>query len=542
MPNVTDISLSLQNLTPIEVSLLYSGGEVAIQLTEPTAPLIQVDFSNIGAKGEPGTTTWTGITDKPLTFDPSPHTHDDRYYTESEVDTLLSGFVNSSDLTSEANTRASDDSTLQTNINTEASTRASADTTLQSNIDSEASVRAAADTNLQSQITNETESRTSADTALQSDINNHISDTSNPHGVTKAQVGLSDADNTSDLNKPISTAQQTALDAKADLIGGLIPTSQIPAIAITEFLGNVASQSAMLSLSGEKGDWAIRTDQNKVYVITGADPSVLGNWTALSYPADAITSVNGKTGVVTLSYTDVGAAAAVHTHPATDVTEDSTHRFVTDSEKATWNAKQSALGYTAENAANKDTDSTFATNSDTKYPSQKAVKTALDSKQNILTDAHLKALGVARQILVSNVQLSNSGSTTENTVFTGTIPGNTIGINGSFIFEFLASFTNNANNKAIRIKLNGTNVFQVGYPSTASTRSRFIISNRNSLSSQVFGGLGGGASWGYSTTTGTINATSSFNTAADVTVTVTITNASASDTTSIESLQILALS
>ncbi|HKX24495.1 MAG TPA: hypothetical protein VJM46_04605 [Candidatus Saccharimonadales bacterium] len=34
--------------------------------------------------------------------------------------------------------------------------------------------------------------------------------------VTKADVGLSNVDNTSDANKPISTATQTALDAKAN--------------------------------------------------------------------------------------------------------------------------------------------------------------------------------------------------------------------------------------------------------------------------------------------------------------------------------------
>lgn len=48
-----------------------------------------------------------------------------------------------------------------------------------------------------------------------SSYDSHIASTSNPHSVTKAQVGLGDADNTSDLNKPISTATQTALNAKA---------------------------------------------------------------------------------------------------------------------------------------------------------------------------------------------------------------------------------------------------------------------------------------------------------------------------------------
>lgn len=45
------------------------------------------------------------------------------------------------------------------------------------------------------------------------DLDNHVSDTSNPHSVTKAQVGLGNVDNTSDVNKPISTATQSALDA-----------------------------------------------------------------------------------------------------------------------------------------------------------------------------------------------------------------------------------------------------------------------------------------------------------------------------------------
>lgn len=48
------------------------------------------------------------------------------------------------------------------------------------------------------------------------DISNHIADTNNPHQVTKAQVGLGNVDNTSDMNKPVSTAMQEALDLKAN--------------------------------------------------------------------------------------------------------------------------------------------------------------------------------------------------------------------------------------------------------------------------------------------------------------------------------------
>lgn len=38
----------------------------------------------------------------------------------------------------------------------------------------------------------------------------HTGNTANPHAVTKAQVGLGNADNTSDANKPVSTAQAAA--------------------------------------------------------------------------------------------------------------------------------------------------------------------------------------------------------------------------------------------------------------------------------------------------------------------------------------------
>jgi len=48
-------------------------------------------------------------------------------------------------------------------------------------------------------------------------ILNHISNTTNPHEVTKTQIGLSNVDNTSDINKPISTATQTALNNRVTL-------------------------------------------------------------------------------------------------------------------------------------------------------------------------------------------------------------------------------------------------------------------------------------------------------------------------------------
>ena len=53
-------------------------------------------------------------------------------------------------------------------------------------------------------------------TALETKVNNHIANKSNPHAVTKTHVGLGNVNNTSDANKPVSTAQAAAIaDAKA---------------------------------------------------------------------------------------------------------------------------------------------------------------------------------------------------------------------------------------------------------------------------------------------------------------------------------------
>lgn len=56
--------------------------------------------------------------------------------------------------------------------------------------------------------------------AVQSNLETHINNKSNPHEVNKAQVGLSEVDNTSDANKPISNATQTALNGKFSATDG----------------------------------------------------------------------------------------------------------------------------------------------------------------------------------------------------------------------------------------------------------------------------------------------------------------------------------
>lgn len=75
-----------------------------------------------------------------------------------------------------------------------------------------------------------------------SSYDNHLSDTNNPHSVTKSQVGLENVDNTSDLNKPISTATQNALNNKQDTLtagnGITISNSTISLTGTTQLADN----------------------------------------------------------------------------------------------------------------------------------------------------------------------------------------------------------------------------------------------------------------------------------------------------------------
>ena len=91
-----------------------------------------------------------------------------------------------------------------------------ADTTLQNNITKEVSDRKGEITRVEKLISDEAATRAQADTTVNAKVDSHIGNKSNPHGVTKAQVGLGNVNNTSDADKPVSTAQATAIaDAKA---------------------------------------------------------------------------------------------------------------------------------------------------------------------------------------------------------------------------------------------------------------------------------------------------------------------------------------
>lgn len=85
---------------------------------------------------------------------------------------------------------------------------------------------------------------------------------------------------------------------------GKLADSVIPAVAITETFV-VANQTEMLALSAQAGDVAIRTDVNRSYILQTTPASTLDNWKELLTPTDSVLSVNGKTGTVVLSGSDI---------------------------------------------------------------------------------------------------------------------------------------------------------------------------------------------------------------------------------------------
>ncbi|OOM76570.1 hypothetical protein [Clostridium sp. BL-8] len=86
---------------------------------------------------------------------------------------------------------------------------------------------------------------------------------------------------------------------------GKLAVSVLPAVTINETYV-VSSQSAMLALSANVGDIAIRTDLNETFILQTAGASTLSNWQQILSPTSAVTSVAGRTGAITLTSSDVG--------------------------------------------------------------------------------------------------------------------------------------------------------------------------------------------------------------------------------------------
>lgn len=87
--------------------------------------------------------------------------------------------------------------------------------------------------------------------AVQTNLETHINNKSNPHEVNKDQVGLGNVDNTSDANKPISNATQTALNGKFSATDGNAlkqRVDNIPELVATDITVDSDNDSVNISL------------------------------------------------------------------------------------------------------------------------------------------------------------------------------------------------------------------------------------------------------------------------------------------------------
>ena len=167
-------------------------------------------------------------------------------------------------------------------------------------------------TTLSDSITNNYNTLDSLIGGVDDKIDNHIANTANPHSVTKTQVGLGNVDNTSDLDKPVSTAQQTALDGKVDknaditaatkckitydvkglVTGGAdLQQSDIPSLNLTK-ISDVTATATEVNQLHESG--AVKADFEKLHDVT-ADAAELNVLDGVTASTSEINTLDGLT-------------------------------------------------------------------------------------------------------------------------------------------------------------------------------------------------------------------------------------------------------
>ena len=146
-------------------------------------------------------------------------------------------------------------------------------------------------------------------------------------GITKTMVGLGNVDNTADTAKPVSTAQQTALNLKANLASPTFtgtPTLPTGTIATTQTAGNsstkVATTAFVTTANNLKANLASPTFTGTVTIPSGAS---ISGFAPLASPAltgtptaPTATAATNSTQIATTAYADAAVAALVDASPA----------------------------------------------------------------------------------------------------------------------------------------------------------------------------------------------------------------------------------
>ncbi len=90
---------------------------------------------------------------------------------------------------------------------------------------------------------------------------------------------------------------------------GQLDDAVIPPLAISD-IHEVDNQAAMLALVAQRGDIAVRSDENKTYILKASPASTISNWVLLKTPTDLVLSVNGKTGAITLTTDNIAEGSS----------------------------------------------------------------------------------------------------------------------------------------------------------------------------------------------------------------------------------------
>ena len=137
-------------------------------------------------------------------------------------------------------------------------------------------------------------------------ISNHVGNTSNPHNVTKAQVGLGNVDNTSDANKPVSTATQTALNAKAN-------SADLATVATSGLYSDLTGIPSLATVA-TSGDYDDLTNKPTIPAA-----QVNSDWDAVSGVAQILNKPTLATVATSGSYNDLSNKPTI---PAAQVNSD----------------------------------------------------------------------------------------------------------------------------------------------------------------------------------------------------------------------------
>ncbi|SHL94748.1 tail fiber domain-containing protein [Flavobacterium chilense] len=98
---------------------------------------------------------------------------------------------------------------------------------------------------------------------------------------------------------PENTADKNAANGYAGLgADGKLISSQLPSITVNDTFV-IASEVAMLALTAETGDIAVRTDLSKSFILKGSNSAALADWQELLTPTSAVTTVFGRNGAIT---------------------------------------------------------------------------------------------------------------------------------------------------------------------------------------------------------------------------------------------------